>query len=58
MLVGEVLDPTSATMASLCENDVPSGRLSSKFLEKGIAYVKVSHQTLTSRTSNKSSLAR
>ncbi|KAH7320357.1 hypothetical protein B0J17DRAFT_298395 [Rhizoctonia solani] len=36
----EPLDPTTATMASLCESDVATGRLSSKYLEKGIAYVK------------------
>ncbi|KAF8593845.1 hypothetical protein BDV93DRAFT_194542 [Ceratobasidium sp. AG-I] len=35
---GEPLDPTTATMASLCDANLPSGRLSSKFLEKGIAY--------------------
>ncbi|CAE6356970.1 unnamed protein product [Rhizoctonia solani] len=34
------LDPTTATMASLCDSDIPNGRLSSKYLEKGIAYVK------------------
>ncbi|KAG8719498.1 Transcription factor TFIIIB component B [Ceratobasidium sp. 394] len=38
--LGEPLDPTNATMASLCETDLPNGRISSKFLEKGIAYVK------------------
>ncbi|QRV83073.1 transcription factor TFIIIB component B [Ceratobasidium sp. AG-Ba] len=38
--LNEPLDPTNATMASLCEADLPTGRLSSKFLEKGIAYVK------------------
>ncbi|GAB1527582.1 hypothetical protein RhiTH_010758 [Rhizoctonia solani] len=36
----EPLDPTTATMASLCDSDIPNGRLSSKYLEKGIAYVK------------------
>ncbi|CAE6488724.1 unnamed protein product [Rhizoctonia solani] len=36
----EPLDPTTATMASLCESDIATGRLSSKYLEKGIAYVK------------------
>ncbi|QRV97219.1 transcription factor TFIIIB component B [Ceratobasidium sp. AG-Ba] len=38
--LNEPLDPTNATMASLCDADFPTGRLSSKFLEKGIAYVK------------------
>ncbi|KAG9115478.1 Transcription factor TFIIIB component B [Ceratobasidium sp. 392] len=38
--LNDPLDPTNATMASLCEADLPNGRLSSKFLEKGIAYVK------------------
>ncbi|KAG8690792.1 Transcription factor TFIIIB component B [Ceratobasidium sp. 395] len=38
--LSEPLDPTNATMASLCEADLPTGRLSSKFLEKGVAYVK------------------
>lgn len=42
-LLVEPLDPTTATMASLCESDLPTGRLSSKYLEKGIAYVKVSN---------------
>ncbi|KAG8751366.1 Transcription factor TFIIIB component B [Ceratobasidium sp. 423] len=37
----EPLDPTTATMASLCESDIATGRLSSKYLEKGIAYVKM-----------------
>ncbi|CUA68414.1 hypothetical protein RSOLAG22IIIB_07933 [Rhizoctonia solani] len=36
----EPLDPTTATMASLCDSDITTGRLSSKYLEKGIAYVK------------------
>ncbi|CAE6447080.1 hypothetical protein ACGC1H_006823 [Rhizoctonia solani] len=36
----EPLDPTTATMASLCDFDITTGRLSSKYLEKGIAYVK------------------
>ncbi|KAJ1301843.1 hypothetical protein OPQ81_009070 [Rhizoctonia solani] len=36
----EPLDPTRATMASLCQSDIAAGRLSSKYLEKGIAYVK------------------
>ncbi|KAG8749317.1 hypothetical protein FRC11_011431, partial [Ceratobasidium sp. 423] len=36
----EPLDPTTATMASPCESNIATGRLSSKYLEKGIAYVK------------------
>ncbi|KAG8758737.1 Transcription factor TFIIIB component B [Ceratobasidium sp. 423] len=36
----EPLDPTTAAMPSLFESDIGTGRLSSKYLEKGIAYVK------------------
>ncbi|KAG8745803.1 hypothetical protein FRC11_012974, partial [Ceratobasidium sp. 423] len=45
----EPLDPTTATMASLCESDIATGRLNSKYLEKGIAELGASLSPLPER---------